>query len=81
MDPFVHDTNPARIVFGAGKVAALGDEVERLGCSRTLVVCTPGRTAMAEELSASTAACIRSHSMRFATSERKSRPARLQALL
>ena len=53
MDPFVHDTNPARIVFGAGKVAALGDEVERLGCSRTLVVCTPGRTAMAEELSAS----------------------------
>ena len=53
MDPFVHDTNPARIVFGDGKVAALGDEVERLGCSRTLVVCTPGRTAMAEELSAS----------------------------
>ena len=25
------------------QVAKLGDEVERVGCSRTLVVCTPGR--------------------------------------
>jgi alcohol dehydrogenase class IV len=43
MEALTHDTNPARIVFGAGQVAKLGDEVERVGCSRTLVVCTPGR--------------------------------------
>ena len=53
MESFVHNTNPARVVFGAGQVASLGDEVERLGCSRALVVCTPGRAAMADELSAS----------------------------
>jgi len=53
MESFTHDTNPARIVFGTGQVSKLGDEVERLGCLRTLVVCTPGRTAMATELSAS----------------------------
>lgn len=53
MDPFVHVTEPARVVFGAGQVAALGDEIERLGCSRTLVVCTPGRAEMAAELTAS----------------------------
>ena len=53
MESFTHNTNPGRVIFGAGQVGKLGDEVERLGCSRTLVVCTPGRTAMAEALSAS----------------------------
>jgi hypothetical protein len=33
VEPFVHNTNPGRVVFGAGQVARLGDEVERLGCS------------------------------------------------
>ena len=53
MESFIHNTNPARVVFGAGQVARLGEEVERLGCSRTIVVCTPGRAEMAAELSAS----------------------------
>ncbi|NKB58270.1 MAG: iron-containing alcohol dehydrogenase [Alphaproteobacteria bacterium] len=53
MEAFIHNTNPARVVFGAGQVQRLGDEVERLGCSRTLVVCTPGRAEMAETLSGS----------------------------
>jgi alcohol dehydrogenase class IV len=53
MQSFIHNTNPARVIFGAGSVSQLGDEVERLGCSRTLVVCTPGRAEMAETLSGS----------------------------
>ncbi|MFM8704859.1 MAG: iron-containing alcohol dehydrogenase, partial [Planctomycetia bacterium] len=31
---------PGRIVFGAGKLAVLGDEVRSLGCRRVLVVTT-----------------------------------------
>jgi maleylacetate reductase len=53
MDAFIHNTNPARVVFGAGQVQRLGEEVERLGCSRTLVVCTPGRAEMAETMTGS----------------------------
>lgn len=47
MQSFVHDTNPGRVVFGAGSAARIGEEVARLGCERALVVCTPGRAAMA----------------------------------
>jgi maleylacetate reductase len=35
-----------RVVFGAGKVADLGAEVERLGAKRVLLISTPGRAAM-----------------------------------
>lgn len=49
---FVHDTQTPRVVFGAGARAHLAGEAERLGIQRLLVVCTPGRTALAEELSA-----------------------------
>lgn len=52
MESFTHDTDPARIVFGAGQASKLGDEVERFGCTRALVFCAPGRTAMVAELSA-----------------------------
>ena len=33
---------PTRIVFGAGTVSTLGDEVKRLGKMRALLVCDPG---------------------------------------
>lgn len=45
---FVHAALPARVVFGAGRVDRLGEELERLGASRVLFVSTPrGRTRYA----------------------------------
>ena len=42
---FTHDSPPQRIVFGAGRIAAVADEAARLGISRALVVATPGSGA------------------------------------
>ncbi|MFZ2066948.1 MAG: maleylacetate reductase [Xanthobacteraceae bacterium] len=39
---FTHDVPPQRVVFAAGALARLGEETERLGLSRALVVATPG---------------------------------------
>ena len=39
---FTHDVLPQRVVFAAGALAWLGEETERLGLSRALVVATPG---------------------------------------
>jgi alcohol dehydrogenase class IV/protocatechuate 3,4-dioxygenase beta subunit len=38
MRTFVYTSHPARVVFGAGTVGRLGEEVERLGCSRVLLL-------------------------------------------
>jgi maleylacetate reductase len=38
MRTFVYTAHPARVVFGAGTVGRLGEEVERLGCSRVLLL-------------------------------------------
>lgn len=46
----VYNTTPSRIVFGAGSVREVAREVERLGAKRALLVCTPGRRAMAEKV-------------------------------
>lgn len=43
----VYNATPPRIVFGAGASAGIAAEVERLGARRAVVVCTPGRAAMA----------------------------------
>jgi maleylacetate reductase len=41
MDRFHYDALPGRIVFGAGTLNALPEEIDRLGCGRALVVTTP----------------------------------------
>jgi alcohol dehydrogenase class IV len=41
MTPFVYVAQPARVVFGAGALAQLGTEIERLGAQRALVLATP----------------------------------------
>ena len=46
MRSFVYSGLPSRVVFGAGAVAKLGEEVERLGAKRPLLLSTPGRAAM-----------------------------------
>jgi maleylacetate reductase len=48
--PFVYTGNPARVVFGAGTLALLPEEMERLGLQRVLVVATPQQKAEAETL-------------------------------
>ena len=44
---FVVQRCESRIVFAAGCAAQIGQEAERIGASRILVVCSPGRVAMA----------------------------------
>ena len=47
MQAFSYDANPARIVFGAGSLARLPQELQRLGLQRALVLSTPGQSALA----------------------------------
>ncbi|MGW0995243.1 maleylacetate reductase and hydroxyquinol 1,2-dioxygenase domain-containing protein [Streptomyces sp. NPDC002520] len=41
MRTFVYTSHPSRVVFGAGTVGRLGEEVGRLGCSRVLLLSSP----------------------------------------
>jgi alcohol dehydrogenase class IV len=54
IDPFLYTGLPARVIFGPGSVAQLSAEVERLGATRALVLCTPEQrdtaAAIAEHL-------------------------------
>ncbi|MGA7984407.1 MAG: maleylacetate reductase, partial [Burkholderiales bacterium] len=38
MNPFVYNALPGRVVFGAGALAKLPEELERLGAKRALVL-------------------------------------------
>jgi maleylacetate reductase len=48
MQPFVHQAPAMRVMFGAGMLARLPDEVALLGAKRALVLCTPGQRALGE---------------------------------
>lgn len=48
----VYNATPPRVVFGAGSMARVADELRRLGCSRALVVSTPGRAGLAGDVAA-----------------------------
>jgi len=50
---FTYTALPARVVFGAGSVAQLPAEVEKLGARRALVLSTPGRAASVKAVAAS----------------------------
>ncbi|MBN8997057.1 MAG: maleylacetate reductase [Rhizobiales bacterium] len=50
MDSFVYQSQPQRIIFGTGTLAATGEELSRLGCRRALVLSTPQQAAGAEAL-------------------------------
>lgn len=51
MNSFAYTGLPSRVVFGAGSVAQLPAELERLGAKRVLMLSTPGRSAMISLLS------------------------------
>src|SRR5512146_620021 len=53
MNPFVYNGLPGRVVFGAGVLAQLPEELERLGAKRALLLSTPGRAEDARRLAAS----------------------------
>lgn len=53
MNPFVYNGLPGRVVFGAGALAQLPEELERLGAKRALLLSTPGRAEDARRLAAS----------------------------
>ena len=52
MQPFIYQSAPARIVFGAGTLQQLPAEVERLGLQRVLVLCTPGHARRGQQVAA-----------------------------
>lgn len=47
---FVYESLPSRVIFGAGAVARLPEEVARLGGKRALVLCTPEQRVTASEV-------------------------------
>ena len=51
MEPFTYTALPVRVTFGAGSRKRIADEVRRLNCRRAVVLCTPGRRSLAEEVS------------------------------
>jgi len=52
MQPFVYTGLPSRIVFGQGALAKLGEEIDRLGLRRLMVVATPEQKSSAERTAA-----------------------------
>lgn len=46
--PFTFDANPARVVFGAGRLAELPAELERLGIARALLLSTPEQRVLVD---------------------------------
>jgi maleylacetate reductase len=47
MKEFVYSALNSRVVFGAGKLASIREEVEAIGASRAIVLCTPQQRAQA----------------------------------
>lgn len=45
---FVYEALPSRVIFGVGSLERVGEEVERLGVGRALVLCTPRQRHLAE---------------------------------
>ena len=52
IEPFTYQALPMRIVFGAGSLAQLPDEVAALGLTRVLVLCSPEQEATGQEVAA-----------------------------
>jgi maleylacetate reductase len=49
VQPFVFDQPAQRVIFGAGRLASLRDEVARLGLRRVVVISTPQESRFAED--------------------------------
>ncbi len=49
-DHFVYQSQPNRVVFGAGSLQQIAQEIQRLGCHKALVLSTPGQTHLAQRV-------------------------------
>lgn len=49
---FTYQALPMRVVFGAGVIKSLPEEIESLGCERALVLCSPEQEAIGQTISA-----------------------------
>ena len=50
MSPFIYQSNPARVIFGAGSLGSLAEEIARLGAKRAFVLSTPDQAQVASNL-------------------------------
>jgi alcohol dehydrogenase class IV len=50
--PFTYEAAPSRVVFGFDSLEKAPEEIERLGAKRVLILTTPGRKKLGEELAA-----------------------------
>src|SRR3546814_19269248 len=48
MKQFIHDMRTGRLIFGAGSVAQLSDEIARIGQKRQLLLSTPEQLELLE---------------------------------
>lgn len=53
---FTHDVRAPRVVFGAGAVERIPEELDRLGATRALLICTPRRGPAVERVAAAAGA-------------------------
>src|SRR5687768_14475014 len=49
---FIYKALPCRVVFGTGALSRIGSEVELLGASRVVVLCTPRQRSLAQRVAA-----------------------------
>jgi maleylacetate reductase len=47
---FVHEALPSRVVFGVGSLQKLPEEIEKLGATRVLVLCTPEQRTIGADI-------------------------------
>ncbi|HEY2844400.1 MAG TPA: maleylacetate reductase, partial [Bryobacteraceae bacterium] len=50
MLPFVYEALPSRVIFGAGSLQKLPEEIDKLGATRALVLCSPEQRAIGAEI-------------------------------
>lgn len=48
LESFVYQYQPNRMVFGYGAIQKLMEEIQKLGCSKALILCTPEQVAQAQ---------------------------------
>lgn len=50
MQPFVYNALPARVIFGFGTLDKLASEIQKLGCSKALILTTPQQVNVGEKI-------------------------------
>ncbi|KAJ7623765.1 iron-containing alcohol dehydrogenase [Roridomyces roridus] len=53
MQPFVYNALPARVIFGHGTISQVSTEIHNLGCSKALILTSPGQIKAGQTLQAS----------------------------